>query len=260
MAIVKGRNLNWKASPKDERDHAFKMRLTGPITVLPKSDLSSFVPMITDQGQTGSCTGFSFKNLYMIRQNQHNQFDAEPSALFHYYNARVIEGDADEDAGAYIRDIIKAAVKQGMCHEKNWPFNENKVTVKPSKAAYKQGLLHQITGYNRLYGADDVRMSLSFGLPVVYGVVLYDSFMTDTVATTGIVPMPDESTEEIQGGHAMCLCGHDDSKKMFLGINSWSEQWGHGAGKFKGGFYSIPYAYIDKYCDEAWNVTSGEQL
>ena len=258
MAIVKGRNLNWKASPHDERDHGFKMKLTRPIKLKEKSDLSEFVPMILDQGNTGSCTGFSLKYLYMIKQKQRDKFDAEPSALFPYYNAREHEGTTDEDAGAYIRDIIKAAVKQGMTHEALWPFDESKVTEKPSDKAYEQGLLHQVTGYNRLYDSADIRLSLSFGLPVVYGVALFESFMSDEVAETGIVPMPTE-LEKVLGGHAMCLCGHDDSTQRFMGVQSWGE-WGKAAGKFEYGFYTIPYEYIDRHCDESWNVTTGEQL
>jgi C1A family cysteine protease len=74
--------------------------------------------------------------------------------------------------------------------------------------------------------------------PIMIAIAVYDSFMTDAVAITGMVPMPDLTIENCQGGHELCVVGYDDGKQAFLVLNSWGSGWG-----LKGNCY-IPYAYI----------------
>jgi C1A family cysteine protease len=57
------------------------------------------------------------------------------------------------------------------------------------------------------------------------------------------------SDDELQGGHAICIVGYDDSRNLFKFKNSWSKKW---ADK---GYGYLPYAYIQKYCQDAWSAT-----
>jgi hypothetical protein len=69
--------------------------------------------------------------------------------------------------------------------------------------------------------------------------MVYESFQTQTVAKTGVVPMPDIKKEKLIGGHAIALNGYDDEKKVFTFQNSWSQSWGDN------GYGYIPYSFID---------------
>ena len=62
--------------------------------------------------------------------------------------------------------------------------------------------------------------------------------MTQNVAKTGIVPMPDLKKEKLQGGHCMNIIGYDDTKQLFICANSWGKNWGNA------GFCYMPYMYI----------------
>ncbi len=46
-----------------------------------------------------------------------------------------------------------------------------------------------------------IKDAVSRGYPVVYGKLIYDSFMSDEVARTGIIPLPDKTHEQ------MCMEG-----------------------------------------------------
>ena len=65
----------------------------------------------------------------------------------------------------------------------------------------------------------------------------YESFESDAVAKSGILPMPQKGEKQV-GGHAVCCVGYDDAKQMFLIRNSWGTDWG------QAGYFWMPYAYM----------------
>ena len=90
---------------------------------------------------------------------------------------------------------------------------------------------------------------LKLGYPFVFGILVYQSFMTNNVTRTGIVPMP-ISGERILGGHAICAVGYDDTTQMIKFANSWGRGWGNR------GYGYIPYAYIlnGSLCGDIWTM------
>ena len=94
-----------------------------------------------------------------------------------------------------------------------------------------------------------MRSCLSDGCPFIFGFSVYESFESDAVAATGIVPMPGK-TETCLGGHAVMAVGYDDSKQWIIVRNSWGPDWGD-----KGYFY-LPYAYItnNNLADDFWTI------
>jgi C1A family cysteine protease len=164
--------------------------------------------------------------------------DFTPSRLFIYYNERVIEGTVNSDSGAQIRDGIKVVVKEGDCPESEWPYNIAKFTNKPSASCYKDARKHRAVQYQRLVqNANQLKGCLASGYPFVYGFTVYDSFESQQVAKTGIVPMPAPG-EQVLGGHAVVAVGYDDSQQRFIVRNSWGTTWG------MKGYFSVPYAYL----------------
>lgn len=63
------------------------------------------------------------------------------------------------------------------------------------------------------------------GYPFVFGFTVYESFESEQVAQTGIVPMPAPG-ETVVGGHCVVAVGYDDSKRTFIIRNSWGTGWG----------------------------------
>jgi C1A family cysteine protease len=176
------------------------------------------------------------------------------SRLFLYYNGRVIEGDVPEDNGLTVRDGMKAAVTPGVCLEGVWPYYVANFAVEPPPAAYSSASGSQIKVYQAVpQDIVSMRTCLSQGRSIVVGFTVYDSFESDAVATSGNVPMPDISTEQILGGHSTVIIGdnsgpdqHFSDGKLwpantFLGQNSWGEKWGLTA---LAGCFTIPHGYL----------------
>jgi C1A family cysteine protease len=90
---------------------------------------------------------------------------------------------------------------------------------------------------------------LASGYPFVFGFSVYDSFESDAVAKTGMVPMP-APKEKLLGGHAVLAVGYDDKQQRFLVRNSWGKSWG------LGGYFTMPYAYMtdSNLCDDLWTI------
>jgi C1A family cysteine protease len=92
---------------------------------------------------------------------------------------------------------------------------------------------------------------LASGYPFVFGFTVYESFESEAVASTGVVPMP-ASGERTVGDHAVVAVGYDDAKRNFIVRNSWGSDWGD-----KGYFY-MPYEYLmaSDYADDFWTIRS----
>ena len=227
----------WRPDTPDHRDHLYAAPLQG--VVLPaKIDLRPGCPTVYDQGQLGSCTANAIAGALEFDQIKQKLPEATPSRLFIYYNERVMEHSVSEDAGSEIRDGVKSVNKQGACAETLWPYDIEKFAVKPSAQCYTAAKQHRTVSYQRvMQNLTQLKACLASGYPVIFGFTVYESFESDAVANTGIVPMPGHH-ESVLGGHAVLCVGYDDSTQRFLVRNSWSEQWGDK------GHCTMPYAYL----------------
>jgi C1A family cysteine protease len=84
----------------------------------------------------------------------------------------------------------------------------------------------------------DMLACLAGGLPFVSGIVVYESFESDVVSKTGIIPMPTKD-ETVLGGHAIVAVGYDVGKQHFICRNSWGTRWGDR------GYFYLPFAYLE---------------
>jgi len=93
----------------DQRDHLFA-HVPRPRAALPASlDLCSKNYGIDDQGQLGSCVGHGTEGAFRNLLAHEGVADFAGSHIDVYYCARAIEHDTMQDAGAQIRDGVKAA-------------------------------------------------------------------------------------------------------------------------------------------------------
>jgi C1A family cysteine protease len=242
-------HYGWMPDVPDHRDLVYA---AARITTLPPSvDLRPGCPPVYDQGQLGSCTANAIAaaiQFEQMRQKEPKPF--APSRLFIYYNERVMERSVGQDAGAQIRDGMKSVNHVGACPETDWPYVITKFAQKPSTRAFKDARLGKALSYQRVVQTlDQMKGCLASGLPIVLGISVYESFESQQVAKSGIVPMPANS-EKLLGGHAILAVGYNDAEQRFVMRNSWGTSWG------MQGYFTIPYAYLtdSNLCDDLWMI------
>ena len=243
--------FGWVPDLPDARDHLFaaKPEFLGE---LPASlSLRGQLPKVYDQGHIGSCTANAVGAAFEFDLLKQGLADFMPSRLFIYYNERDIEGTVGTDSGAMLRDGVKCVSKLGVCDENQWPYDDQHPKIdggpwpggaragkKPSADCYTAALDHTATSYQRVVRSlSQLKGCLAEGYPFVFGFTVYDSFMSDDVAGTGVVPMP-QAGESVQGGHAVLAIGYDDATQRFEVRNSWGPAWGDD------GYFTMPYAYL----------------
>lgn len=239
---------SWLPDLPDFRDHAFE--LAKPIPLPTAVDLRPGLPPVYAQGDLGSCTANAIAAAYDFAMHKQGRPFLNPSRLFVYYNEREVEGSVDQDSGAMLRDGIKSVAKLGVCPETEWSYDIDKFAVKPGVQCYASALQKQVLGYQRVAASlNSMIYCLAYGFPFVFGFSVYDSFESDVVAESGVVPMPDFSEQQI-GGHAVLCCGYDQVRRSFLIRNSWGVDWG-----IKGYFW-MPYEYLSNpdLCDDRWRI------
>ncbi len=229
-------HYGWRPQLPDHRDHILR-----PATSIlpPHVDLSPLMPPIYDQGEAGSCTANAIAAAFDYERGIQGKTLMTPSRLFIYYNERVMEGDPDTDGGAEIRDGIKSIAKLGVCPEAVWPYDLDELLNEPAPRCYDAAKLFLALHYAAVPQASyDIRQAIATDRrPVIFGFSVFESFESDAVASTGLVPMPGPDDAPI-GGHAVCIVGYDDNTELYLCRNSWGTSWGIS------GYFTMPYAYV----------------
>lgn len=245
--------FGWVPDLPDQRDKLYGVVRAVPARLPSSVDLRPQCSPVENQGNLGSCTGNALAGAVECLQRKDKLSLLDVSRLFIYYNERVIEHSVKEDAGAMIRDGIKTLVKQGVCSEKKWPYVVSKFAVKPSALCYKEALDHQVSAYARLQTVNEMRACLAEGYPFVFGFSVYESFESDQVAKSGVVPMPKPGERQL-GGHAVLGVGYNDAQRRFIVRNSWGTDWG------MKGYFTMPYDYVANrnLSDDFWTIRSQE--
>ena len=182
--------------------------------------------------------------------------DLHPARLQVYYDSRFLEGTVDSDAGAMLRDVLRVLANTGVAPEELWPYDISKFTQKPTPDVYTAAKQHLAIKYQAVDQTTNAMKScLAAGFQFVFGFSVYESFESDTVAHSGVVPLP-TTNERLLGGHAVRAVGYDDNLYggVIITANSWGTGWGD-----KGYFY-MPYAYITnpQLSNDFWTIQQAE--
>ncbi len=215
-------------------------------------DLRPQCPPVYDQGQLGSCTANSIAGALEFDQIKEGQQSFTPSRLFIYYNEREIEGTVSSDSGAQIRDGVKSVNQQGAPPETDWPYDITKFSEKPPEQAYADAAQHKAILYQRLTQTlNQLKGCLASGYPFVFGFVVYESFESQQVASSGQAQMPQAGEKQL-GGHAVLAVGYDESEQRFTVRNSWGPGWG------MQGYFTLPYPYLlqQTLSSDFWTIRS----
>lgn len=244
--VTKPYSLGCKKDPKDLRD--IPMGLVLPAIPVPKSlDYGPAMSPVRNQGDEGTCVAFAgVVGVKEYQDSQEYKKLQELSPRYVYNLCKKFDGIPDEE-GTYPRVAMKVFLNYGVCPEGFWPYKPHQKD-RPKPGADKSALKYKIKAYARLKSLLDMKRSLLVNGPFLAGVEVYESWFSQKAGKTGIIPMPKPS-EELQGGHAVCIVGYDDTKGLFRFKNSWGAKWGNK------GYGALPYDYMKKYCSDAWSGT-----
>ena len=217
--------------------------------ILPQQiDLREFGGPIKDQGEEGSCTGHAFSSAreWIARRYEKSSPVLSPQCL--YAEELIASGDFPRDEGAAPRTGCQVLSAKGCCEAALYPYVEGKI-MRPTAEQAANALKYKTGAYHRIVALRDFLTCLADPTPwpVLVGFMVYNSFLSDQVADTGIMPIP-KPGEQQQGGHEVLALGYDLGKQMALIQNSWGDGWG-----WKGYFW-MPFEVIASPDTDLWMV------
>lgn len=257
--------MSFKKDPIDSRDFFFKSTIPAQSTAqmeslmltIPSSiDYSNNMAPVKNQGQLGSCVAFAtvaVKEWQEIKEygmelavtKNKPAISAKDvrdlSEQWVYYNCKKIDPWPNEE-GTSIRYAMKVLQKQGVPFERDWPYSDT-VIGNPDKVASRIALWMRIESYWRITTSQELKAALVNNGPIPIGILCFEEIFY--VGANGIVADP-KNPNDIYGGHAICIVGYDDAKKLFKFKNSWSTSWG------ENGYGYLSYNYVNNYMADAW--------
>jgi C1A family cysteine protease len=234
----------------DVRDRLYR-RSSGPWTTPQRVDLREWGGPIKDQGEEGSCTGHAFSSAREWIARRYERTAPVLSPQYLYVEELILSGDFPNDEGAMPRTGCQALTAKGCCEATLYPYVAGKLTL-PTDVQMQNALKYKTGAYHRIENLDDFVTYLADPTPwpVAIGFTVYESFMSDQVAETGIMPVP-EPQETPQGGHEVLCLGYNLATRLALIQNSWGSNWG------RNGYFWMPFEVISSASTDLWIVHTG---
>jgi C1A family cysteine protease len=239
LSHARERKYGWHRSTRPTPHPRYAMPAHHAAGHLPASvDLTPECPAVYDQGTLGSCTANALAALFQFLLIKLGRPSFVPSRLMIYWGERAIEGTKDQDAGANGDDGMTFLQAKGVCPESTWPYDPSQFTEMPPTEAWAEATRHKMADLVTIDNTSliEIQSCLASGYPIAFGFTAYPELESDSVATTGQLPMPTHGEQPI-GGHEVLLVGYDDATHLFKVRNSWGPGWG------LNGYFFMPYAY-----------------
>ena len=201
-----------------------------------KVSLELYCPKRLNQGQQGSCVGWSSsyaaRTILQSIATGKNPDDVKfsPSSL---YNQISLPGCQ----GAYIQNAMEVMQKKGVLPYSQFAYNENDCERLPEREQLDLMAQYKTRGFNRLTASGEnysvdleaIKQNIARGAPVVIGMLVGGSFMQNMVNKDVWIPTRSDYSMVGYSGHAMCVIGYDDKYEggAFQIMNSWGEEWGN---------------------------------
>jgi len=242
----------------DDRDYLYQelasMQGILGTNLPPAIDHTTSMSPIKDQRRLGSCVAFAAAAMKEWQENKEHTEEVKKGKTDHrnnvgydyseqwiYYSCKNIDPWPNMQ-GTSVRHAMKVLNKIGVPTEKAWPYNDQ-VIGEPKGWAHLVARWATIGSYYRITTLEEMKNVLVEKGPFVIGMLCFAGIFG--VGRDGVVPNPNDG-ERILGGHAVCVIGYDDERKLLKFKNSWGTGWG------RKGYGYISYEYVSKYVVDAW--------
>lgn len=231
----------WKPSLPDPRDIIAD---TSELPILAQVDpRDEYMTEVYGQLQLGSCTANAVAAAIDADCIVSGDEPKRPSRLWIYALERILEGSSlRQDTGAYGRDGFKVARNIGIVPESEYPYSDRFPVwaQDPRRSALwakRKQTHHPYKAVPR--SLSSIKRVLSNKQTVAFGFSVFESFESDEVARTGVMPHPDMTLEKELGGHEVLMVGYLKSEPHYvLCRNSWTARWG------LGGYFLMPWTIV----------------
>jgi len=226
---------------------------------LPSSvDLSSRMPPIGNQGEQGSCVGWS--STYAIKSYQEQMkrnwgYDSpwKGGSGAHVFSPAWTYNQINggEDGGSSPADALTLIVRSGAAPWQTMPYTESDFSRQPGSGAKSAATQYRAQSFQQVDYTNPtaIKNVLAGGNPVLIGILVYQNFY-DLGSN-----VYDQFQGRNVGGHAIAVVGYDDSKTSPKGMrgafklfNSWDTDWGNN------GYGWVAYDFMATAVDEAYEL------
>lgn len=213
-----------------------EMEYDGPVYNLSVEGDESYV---ADGMGVHNCTGHAFSSSIEWICRKYLKKSPVLSPLYLYSKELIADGDFPNDEGSTGVTGCNVSIVAGCCEDSLYPDASQEIKrptpeMDANAAQYRMGAYHGLAG-------SEVALSVlgdPVPWPVEIGFTVYQSFESQAVADTGVMPVP-KVGEPVLGGHEVLLVGMDIGAKpsirpvncppAFLALNSWGDWgWDHG--------------------------------
>ena len=230
-------------------------------------DLRDRMPPVRNQRNRGTCVAHACVAVREFLLGKEST-SGDLSEQFLYWDCK--QKDDYPGEGTWIRVGMACLKQDGVCVEQVWPYNPqpilgNESQGPPPAGAADKAASYRISDSQKLEPrwVNALRQTLADGKPVAFAVPVFTYWFTEPVRSTGDVRMP-LSTDNVEGGHAMCMAGYEDDPSVpdggfFLVRNSWgTTTWGKDS-VVEPGYARMPYAYISQYGSSAYTASAPKE-
>ncbi|HET7012474.1 MAG TPA: C1 family peptidase [Streptosporangiaceae bacterium] len=211
----------------------------------------NWVTPIQDQGACGSCVAFSScaaveSAMRIGTSNPNLAIQLSEAQLFYCVARSQGRTCGGTTGGWWPASALPAFQYPGIADAACYPYTAGDQNCTNLCANWQQRVTN-ITGWHSLTSVADMKAWLATRGPLVTCFSVYDDFM---YYAGGVYQ---HSTGNLDGGHAVCVIGYDDTQGAWIVKNSWGTGWG------MAGFFLIGYGQcgIDAQMWAVEGVASG---
>jgi hypothetical protein len=185
------------------------------------------MPPVRNQGGEFSCVAFaagyaarSAEQFYKTGASGYNNATNIFSSEFLYNQTKF----GDCGAGTSVTTVLEFIKTYGICSEQSMPYSDlNGCSLLPNSSQSAEAANYKINSYSVISKSDitAIKTMIVNKHPLILTVNLDASF---TNAQPGFIWKSYSGADGF--GHALVICGYDDSKHAFKVMNSWGTSWG----------------------------------
>ena len=143
-------------------------------------DYSPRMLSVRQQGNEGGVVGFAIAYAleYQAFKTSSQRVRLSPREIYNL--SRKLEGTLSHDSGATVKDAVKVVQTEGAVEEEIWPYKPGEYSAQ-APAAFSTAKRYKVKHAQKLATLEDIKAALSNNGPIVAGITVYQSMMTDDV-------------------------------------------------------------------------------